>query len=722
MINFRALLICTCLFLTHEAHSAIFDYIYPNSDRPSFSNYGAVGLIQMPSARMNEEGTLAISWSAADPYYRGSIIASPFNRIEASYQYTDINNALYSDVPDFSGNQTYKDKGFSAKILLVRESNFMPAIAIGARDIAGTGIFSSEYFVASKKFKNVDTTLGIGWGTLSANNIENPLTNLSDRFLTRDSEIGSKGGEFNKGTYFSGEIGIFAGAEILIPNSNGLRVKVEYDATDYREEGFPFGKESFAFEPVRQSSSKFNIGFVYPLSDMFHLKLNYIKGHTLSFGFSIQSNLGKKDPFIKKNDPHIPIENAEIIKKVNTKNQTYVFRTALKYLGERNLYLQNANIKDETLSIVYAQSKHASWARSTGRVTKILDEIVPEKIDSFEIINVNGGLGMNKILMNREDFRKYEKNQLYKLAAKNIQMTPLKYDPKDYSYSPQPSYPSTFWKIAPAIRSQIGGPDGFYFADLRLAFHSETLFAKNASFYFSASSGVYDNFDELKLASDSVLPHVRTDIVRYLKDSRSFAMKRAHFNFYFNPAHNLYSKLAIGYLEEMFGGFGGEILYRPFTKNYGIGAELWRVRKRSFDQRFSFDKYTTSTGHVNFYYSEPRTNVLLSLKAGKFLAGDSGINFDISRRFKSGLRMGVFASKTDISKEEFGEGSFDKGFYFHIPIEVFFDKHYKGTAGFGLRPVTRDGAAILIHSHHLWGVTEQAQGNNISRDWDDLYD
>ena len=44
------------------------------------------------------------------------------------------------------------------------------------------------------------------------------------------------------------------------------------------------------------------------------------------------------------------------------------------------------------------------------------------------------------------------------------------------------------------------------------------------------------------------------------------------------------------------------------------------------------------------------------------LAGDKGVTLDLSRRFKSGFTMGVFATKTNLSAEEFGEGSFDKGF------------------------------------------------------------
>ena len=84
--------------------------------------------------------------------------------------------------------------------------------------------------------------------------------------------------------------------------------------------------------------------------------------------------------------------------------------------------------------------------------------------------------------------------------------------------------------------------------------------------------------------------------------------------------------------------------------------------------------------------------------------------------------MGIFFALTDISEYEFGEGSFDKGFYFFLPIESFFDKYRKGSAGIGLRPLTRDGAAMIKHTHSLYSITDQGQFINIARDWDDLYD
>ena len=46
----------------------------------------------------------------------------------------------------------------------------------------------------------------------------------------------------------------------------------------------------------------------------------------------------------------------------------------------------------------------------------------------------------------------------------------------------------------------------------------------------------------------------------------------------------------------------------------------------------------------------------------------------------------------------------------------------KGNTGWGLRPLTRDGAAVLQHQMPLWGVTEQGQRDVFDRDWDDFYE
>ena len=114
------------------------------------------------------------------PYLRGSVLAYPFDWFEASFQYTDVNNYLYSPYKEFSGGQSYKDKGFDAKFRILKESTWTPAVALGFRDLGGTGLFSSEFIVATKRIRNIDLSIGAGWGILSDNRFSNPLTRLNN--------------------------------------------------------------------------------------------------------------------------------------------------------------------------------------------------------------------------------------------------------------------------------------------------------------------------------------------------------------------------------------------------------------------------------------------------------------------------------------------------------------------------------------------------------------
>lgn len=698
---------------SYSSKAELHDYIYPNQ-QPSFSNYGTIGLLSNPSARFLDEGSLGFAWNHMQPYLRGSLVAYPFDWFEASFQYTDINNQLYSEFQSFSGNQTFKDKSFDIKLKLMNETEVMPALALGLRDLAGTGIFSSEYFVASKRINNFDLTLGVGWGMLSGNDITNPLIRISDRFKVRKIVDGTKGGEFSVDSYFSGEMGVFGGIEWYLPYLNGARIKIEYDGIDYSKEGFP---------PVKQAK-KINAGIVYPFSERLQLKLGLIRGNTLNFGFTYSANFSKKNSFIPKLDPHEPVENAEVLKMINTDNDEFLFKSSLKYLADRNLHVQAANVdhKSGELEIAYSQNKHASYVRATGRVARVLDDIAPYNINSFKLKNLNADQGMYQVVIDRSKLQRYEGKVIPKAHLSSLNVLPASHTFEDYQFQPTTRLPKYFYKIAPMVRSQIGGPDGFYFGDFRITFKSETLITKNFTLDADFSYGVTDNMDELKLASDSILPHVRTEIVQYLKQGRGFTVDSFQANYFSSIGNDIYTKISAGYFEQMFGGVGGEVLYRPFYKPWAIGAELWRVKQRDFDGSFNFIDYQTTTGFINFFYEHPGSQILFKLKGGRFLAKDSGVNLDFSRRFKSGLNMGVYFSLTDISREEFGEGSFDKGFYFFIPIETFFSNYSSGHTGFGLRPVQRDGAAVLYHSYDLFGITDQASYDHILRDWDDLYD
>ena len=175
--------------------------------------------------------------------------------------------------------------------------------------------------------------------------------------------------------------------------------------------------------------------------------------------------------------------------------------------------------------------------KAFGPILVSLPIIVPELIDEFTLININADAALYAVDIPRDDFNNYmalEKTDALFESVKIYKPEPdIHYT---HDYKPQPKLPQTIWKIAPAIRSQIGGPDGFYFGDLSLSIHTETVITRRFNVLGVASIGILNGFDDLKLASDSIIPHVRTDIVKYLKASTDYHITRLQANYFSNPA------------------------------------------------------------------------------------------------------------------------------------------------------------------------------------------
>jgi hypothetical protein len=153
--------------------------------------------------------------------------------------------------------------------------------------------------------------------------------------------------------------------------------------------------------------------------------------------------------------------------------------------------------------------------------------------------------------------------------------------------------------------------------------------------------------------------------------------------------------MTAGILEDMFSGYGMEYLYHKQNTNYAFGFELFNVRKRDYSWRFGHLDYENLIYTSSFYYRNYGLIPFdLKLSAGEYLAGDVGTTFEISRTFDTGVSFGVFATFTDVTTAQFGEGSFDKGLFFNIPI-------YGDLVNYTWRPLTKDPGARLVRKHNL---------------------
>jgi len=214
--------------------------------------------------------------------------------------------------------------------------------------------------------------------------------------------------------------------------------------------------------------------------------------------------------------------------------------------------------------------------------------------------------------------------------------------------------------------------------------------------------------------SNSVLPHVRTDQVEYAQYGTTlnnlFVAKQ------WRPGHNLYARVTGGYLETMYGGLSTELLWKPVSSNLALGVEANYVKKRDFDQLLGFQDYDVFTGHGTAYY-EFAGGYLAQLSVGQYLAGDVGATLSVDRTFDNGWMVGAFATKTNVSAEEFGEGSFDKGIRFRIPINWFLGKPSQQTFGTTIRPVQRDGGQMVHVPGRLYGQVRLAHRKALTNQW-----
>jgi hypothetical protein len=164
-------------------------------------------------------------------------------------------------------------------------------------------------------------------------------------------------------------------------------------------------------------------------------------------------------------------------------------------------------------------------------------------------------------------------------------------------------------------------------------------------------------------------------------------------------------------LESAFAGVGAEWLYRPWHSPVALGSDINLVHQRNFDQFFGFDAagqqtgYKVSTGHATVYWDTGWQNVHANVSVGQYLAKDRGVTVELARIFNNGVSVGAWATRTNVSAAQFGEGSFDKGMYLKIPFDVLMTTRTGDWANLVYQPLTRDGGAKLSRSFQLYDAT-----------------
>ena len=142
------------------------------------------------------------------------------------------------------------------------------------------------------------------------------------------------------------------------------------------------------------------------------------------------------------------------------------------------------------------------------------------------------------------------------------------------------------------------------------------------------------------------------------------------------------------------------------------------MAQRDPDGGFGFGTYDyrVATGFVSGYLDLGR-GFEAQVDVGRYLAGDVGGTFTLMRTFENGWKVGAFATFTNVSAKDFGEGSFDKGIKMEIPLAWFSGQPTRAVRPFVLRPLGRDGGAQLQVNDRLVEVLRGYDEAGFDAQW-----
>lgn len=671
----------------------------PRSLELTASDWGEIGVLQTPTARMEPAGSVRLHVSRVDPYTRGTFMFQPLDWLEAGFRYTDIGNRLYG--PTFAGDQTLKDKSIDFKIRLLEESHLLPAVAVGVRDFGGTGLFSGEYVVAGKRWGNFDASLGLGWGYLGARgNIKNPLGFLGSGFDTRVGNTTLTGGTANFQSLFRGPAALFGGLQWHSPY-NPLVLKLELDGNDYQHEAddYPLAVRS----PI-------NVGVTYRYSSSVDLSLAYERGNRLMFGLTLHGNLGQLyspkllDPSLALPSPMPPLQppaegwgsTAQMIERFTG----WTVRSITHTPG-------TTTVEADTDAAIHLQER-------VQRAIAVLHRDTPASSTRFVFKLSERGLALSNINVDRAEWvalNTRTETPALRLPAATVQAGTATAGVNQ----PQASDNEGTWRakprgfnaeFGPSYSQILGGPDGFLLYQLGAQTAFEQRFSDSTWLSGVANYRLLDNYANFQFDGPSSLPRVRTDQRKYVTTS-AFTIPLLQLTHVSDLGRGHYASGYAGMLEFMYGGVGAEWLYRPWQGALAFGVDINAVRQRGFDQKFAFRDYSVGTGHATLYWDTGWNDLQVKLSAGRYLAGDVGATLDVKRVFSNGVSVGAWATKTNVSAEDFGEGSFDKGIYVNVPFDVMLPKSTSGGGTIAWSPLSRDGGARLNRSISLYDLTRQ---------------
>ncbi len=687
-----------------ELFGPIGDTDYAARLDPELNFYGVPGLIDMPTAEAMPDGEISINVANFAGTTRTTLGFQLAPRIGGSFRYSALRNW------NSESFDTFYDRSFDLRLMLLTEGANRPAVTLGLQDFIGTGLLSGEYLVASKSFADdrVTVTGGLGWGRLGSNGSIGSIA-------TRPDVNVEEGGELNADQLFRGDVAPFGG--IAVRPMPGLTLKAEYSSDNYDLEDGERG--------IFDRKTPVNFGAEYQVNR--DLRLGAYALYGSEFGVTAQVSINPKRP------PNAGIRDGApppVLPRPTREAQPDFYTTS--WAQSQNLRgqvrdLASAALRAERMELEalrLAPTEAVMWVRNLGylasaqaigRSARIMTRVMPASIETFTVVLVQNGIELPSHTFRRGDLEQLAvqpdgTERILERAAVSTDSVA----PETLEFAPG-VYPRVTFSFGPYVQTSLFDPEEPVRADVGLQAGVAWRPAPGFVFAGTVRKELIGNVGDGSRDSQSDLPRVRSNFARYEREGDP-GIDSLYGAYYFQPAPDFYGRVTAGYLEQMFAGASTEVLWAPYEKRYALGVEVNAVRQRDFQGAFGLQDYDVVTGHASLYWRFT-PDFLGQVDVGRYLAGDYGATFGLERVFANGWKVGAFATFTDASSEDFGEGSFDKGITMTVPFDWLLGRSARIKENIVLRPLTRDGGARLEVPGRLFDLTEDGRRYRVEEQW-----
>jgi hypothetical protein len=687
------------------------------------------GLIDMPSAQDQPDAQITLSYSYFGTTQRRNLSFQILPRISGAVRYSTIADwgQTNENTGNFNPNYDLFDRSFDVQFTLLREGewrSWTPAIGLGFRDFLGTGVYSAEYLVASKSVETAQSgsfvlTGGVGWGRLSgANTITNPFCEISEGACDRENDFG-EGGKLSTDTFFRGQnVGFFGGVEWLTP-VEGLRLKAEYSSDRYQREQFKSPASDFRVD------SQFNFGAEYQVREGITIGGYYMYGSAVGVNVSLSGNPNRPlvPPDLGTGPLPVNPRPADAPRgtgwATNDPARDQLADALAPVLRDEGMRLEGfaADPDGRGVEVAITNLRFQRDPKAIGRTARVLAAGLPPSVETFRITIMDDGLRTTTVVIDRTDFEdQIDRPNAGELSWESVEIVGATPSLPPGSWQ-RDVFPEFTWSVIPAPFLTLLTPGDPIRLGLNIDLETNLALLPGLSITANISQP-FINIPDDPGPSTSNLPPVRSDSPRYYSGYEP-KIPQLSLDYLFKLNENTYARASVGLLERMFGGVGGEVLWKPVDQSWGVGADLNWVAQRDFDQPFGFGyyDYDVVTGHASFYWDTGYKGFEAQVDAGRYLAGDWGGTFTLSRRFPNGWAVGGYFTLTDVTEEDFGEGSFDKGVFVEVPFRWTVPFETRANNSISLTSVSRDGGAQLQNSTALWPIIRNLDRYRLSRSW-----